>query len=64
MPKKLALSEQAGFIETMDCLPVSKPLERPEWIYEQAWRLMQPVILNVFHNSSRKTTQENIYRIR
>src|ERR1700691_3896649 len=35
MPKKLALSKQAaGFIETMDCLPVSKLPEGPEWIYE------------------------------
>jgi ATP-dependent DNA ligase len=35
MPKKLALSEQAAsFIERMDCLPVSKVPEGPEWIYE------------------------------
>src|ERR1700676_4610525 len=35
MPKKVALSKQAaGFIETMDCLPVSKLPEGPEWIYE------------------------------
>src|ERR1700722_8846201 len=35
MPKKLALPEQAaGFIETMDCLPVSKLPDGPEWTYE------------------------------
>ena len=35
MPKKLALSKQAaGFIETMDCLSVSKLPEGPEWTYE------------------------------
>jgi ATP-dependent DNA ligase len=35
MPNKLALPEQAaGFIETMDCLPVSKLPDGPEWTYE------------------------------
>ena len=35
MPKKVApLSQIAGFIETMDCLPVSKLPEGPEWTYE------------------------------
>jgi DNA ligase D-like protein (predicted ligase) len=35
MPKKLALPEQAaGFIETMDCLPVSNLPDGPEWTYE------------------------------
>src|SRR5580700_4173652 len=35
MPKKLASQKQsAGFIETMDCLPVSKLPEGPEWTYE------------------------------
>ena len=35
MPKKQALPKQpAGFIETMDCLPVSRLPEGPEWIYE------------------------------
>ena len=35
MPKKQALPKQpAGFIETMDCLPVSRLPEGPEWTYE------------------------------
>jgi bifunctional non-homologous end joining protein LigD len=35
MPNKQALPRQAaGFIETMDCLPVSKLPEGPEWTYE------------------------------
>lgn len=35
MPKKQVLPKQpAGFIETMDCLPVSRLPEGPEWIYE------------------------------
>ena len=35
MPNKLALPEQAAsFIETMDCLPVSKLPDGPEWTYE------------------------------
>ena len=35
MPNKLALPKQAaGFIETMDCLPVSKLPEGPKWTYE------------------------------
>ena len=35
MPKKGALSKQAaGFIETMDCLTVSKLPEGPDWTYE------------------------------
>jgi bifunctional non-homologous end joining protein LigD len=35
MPNKRALPEQAaGFIETMDCLPVSKLPDGPEWTYE------------------------------
>ncbi|MGA7312901.1 MAG: non-homologous end-joining DNA ligase [Silvibacterium sp.] len=35
MPKKVApLSQIAGFIETMDCLPISKLPEGPEWSYE------------------------------
>ena len=35
MPKKRALPKQAvGFIETMDCLPVSKLPEGPKWTYE------------------------------
>jgi ATP-dependent DNA ligase len=35
MPNKPALPEQAaGFIETMDCLPVSKLPDGPEWTYE------------------------------
>ncbi len=35
MPNKPALPEQAAsFIETMDCLPVSKLPDGPEWPYE------------------------------
>jgi DNA ligase D-like protein (predicted ligase) len=35
MPKKQALPKQpAGFIETMDCLPVSRLPEGAEWTYE------------------------------
>jgi DNA ligase D-like protein (predicted ligase) len=35
MPNKLALPKQgARFIETMDCLPVSKLPEGPDWTYE------------------------------
>jgi ATP-dependent DNA ligase len=34
MPKKRVLPKQAGFIEPMDCLPVSKLPEGPEWTYE------------------------------
>jgi DNA ligase D-like protein (predicted ligase) len=35
MPNKQSLPRQAaGFIETMDCLPVSKLPEGPEWTYE------------------------------
>jgi hypothetical protein len=35
VPKKQALPKQsAGFIETMDCLPVSKLPEGREWTYE------------------------------
>jgi DNA ligase D-like protein (predicted ligase) len=35
MPSKQALPKQAaGFIETMDCLPVSKLPDGPEWTYE------------------------------
>jgi ATP-dependent DNA ligase len=35
MPSKPALTKQsAGFIETMDCLPVSKLPEGPMWTYE------------------------------
>jgi ATP-dependent DNA ligase len=35
MPKKSSFARQAaGFIETMDCLPVSKLHEGPEWTYE------------------------------
>jgi bifunctional non-homologous end joining protein LigD len=35
MPKKQALHMQAaGFIDTMDCLPVSRLPEGPEWTYE------------------------------
>jgi hypothetical protein len=35
MPNKRALPEQAAsFIETMDCLPVSKLPDGPEWTYE------------------------------
>jgi ATP-dependent DNA ligase len=35
MPKKQALPNQpAGFIATMDCLPVTRLPEGPEWIYE------------------------------
>jgi DNA ligase D-like protein (predicted ligase) len=35
MPKKRASQKQpAGFIETMDCLPVPKIPEGPEWTYE------------------------------
>ena len=35
MPKKSgAIARDAGFIETMDCLPVSKLPEGPEWTYE------------------------------
>jgi ATP-dependent DNA ligase len=35
MPTKQALPKQAaGFIETMDCLPVSKLPDGPEWTYE------------------------------
>jgi bifunctional non-homologous end joining protein LigD len=35
MPTEQALPKQAaGFIETMDCLPVSKLPDGPEWTYE------------------------------
>jgi hypothetical protein len=35
MPTNQALHKQAaGFIETMDCLPVSRLPEGPEWTYE------------------------------
>jgi hypothetical protein len=35
MPSKRALPMQAArFIETMDCLPVSKLPDGPEWTYE------------------------------
>jgi ATP-dependent DNA ligase len=35
LPNKLALPEQtASFIETMDCLPVTKLPDGPEWTYE------------------------------
>jgi len=35
MPKKVpASSREIGFIETMDCLPVSMLPEGPEWTYE------------------------------
>jgi ATP-dependent DNA ligase len=35
MPNRQALpSQSAGFIETMDCLPVSKLPEGPKWTYE------------------------------
>jgi ATP-dependent DNA ligase len=35
MPKKQALPKQAaGFIDTTDCLPVSRLPEGPEWTYE------------------------------
>jgi hypothetical protein len=35
MPNKLALPKQAaGFLETMDCLPVPKLPEGPAWTYE------------------------------
>ena len=34
MPQKRALPKQVGFIETMDCLPVPKIPEGPEWTYE------------------------------
>jgi ATP-dependent DNA ligase len=35
MPKKRALPKQAAhFIETMDCLPVPRLPEGPEWTYE------------------------------
>ena len=30
----MAQRNGAGFIETMDCLPVSKLPEGPEWTYE------------------------------
>jgi DNA ligase D-like protein (predicted ligase) len=33
-PQKRALPKQVGFIETMDCLPVPKIPEGPEWTYE------------------------------
>jgi hypothetical protein len=33
MPNKRALPQQAAsFIETMDCLPVSKLPDEPEWL--------------------------------
>jgi hypothetical protein len=35
MPKKVpAASRKIGFIDTMDCLPVSKLPEGAEWTYE------------------------------
>jgi ATP-dependent DNA ligase len=35
MTKKTSFAQRAaGFIETMDCLPVSRPPEGPEWTYE------------------------------
>ena len=35
VPKKVpAVSRKIGFIETMDCLPVSKLPEGAEWTYE------------------------------
>jgi hypothetical protein len=35
MPSKQAVPKQAAnFIETMDCLPVSKLPDGPEWTYE------------------------------
>jgi ATP-dependent DNA ligase len=35
MPSRPALPKQsAGFIKTMDCLPVSKLPEGPQWTYE------------------------------
>jgi ATP-dependent DNA ligase len=35
MPKKSSFPRQAaGFIETMDCLPVTRLPEGPEWTYE------------------------------
>jgi len=35
MPKKVpAVSRKIGFVETMDCLPVSKLPEGAEWTYE------------------------------
>ena len=35
MPKQSSLPRRpAGFIETMDCLPVSRLPEGPEWTYE------------------------------
>ena len=38
MANKPALPKQsAGFIETMDCLPVSKLPEGPGWTYEISW---------------------------
>jgi ATP-dependent DNA ligase len=30
----VSLTQAAGFIETMDCLPVSKLPEGPQWTYE------------------------------
>jgi hypothetical protein len=34
MPKKTLRKQTASFIETMDCLPVLKLPEGPEWTYE------------------------------
>jgi ATP-dependent DNA ligase len=34
MPQKRALPKQVGFIDTMDCLSVSKLPGGPEWTYE------------------------------
>lgn len=45
MPKKSgAIARDAGFIETMDCLPVSKLPEGPEWTYE--------ILCDALHNIS------------
>jgi len=34
MPKKALPARVAAFVETMDCLPVTKLPEGPEWVYE------------------------------
>ena len=49
MPGKQALHKQAaGFIDTMDCLPVSRLPEGPEWTYEIKAVYIPSAIASIF----------------
>jgi ATP-dependent DNA ligase len=61
MPNKNASPDRVGFIETMDCLPVAKLPEGPEWTYEIKLDGYRPEVVRSAGKTTLYSRRQNVF---